>query len=67
MPTSTNLVAPKVTRSAGGIRKDVRVRKARRSGACPACGRLVLVGNLIASVKGGPFTCLAHLTKEDAA
>ena len=43
------------------------MRKARRSGACPACGRLVLVGNLIASVKGGPFTCLAHLTKEDAA
>ena len=45
-------------------RKAVRVRKARRSGTCPACRRLVLVGDLIASVDGGPFMCIGHLTRE---
>jgi hypothetical protein len=34
-------------------RKPVRVRKARRSGACPVCRRLVLAGDLIADVRGG--------------
>lgn len=47
------------------VRKDVRVRKARHSGACPACRRLVLVGDLIASVRGGPFMCAAHVTREE--
>jgi hypothetical protein len=45
--------------------KRVRVRKARRSGACPRCRRLVLVGELIASVRGGPFMCISHVTRED--
>lgn len=70
-------VAPKVTRDArpgaeaGGeaarraVRKHVRVRKARRSGACPACRRLVLVGDLIASVGGEPFMCISHVSRED--
>ena len=43
--------------------KPVRVRKARRSGACPACRRLVLIGDLVASVNGAPFTCLGHVTR----
>ena len=46
-------------------RKPVRVRKARRSGPCPACRRLVLVGELIASVGGAPFVCISHVTRED--
>ena len=45
--------------------KRVRVRKARHSGTCPACRRLVLVGDLIASVRGGPFMCIAHVTRQD--
>lgn len=47
--------------------KRVRVRKARRSGTCPVCRRLVLVGELIASVRvrGGPFMCISHVTRED--
>ena len=45
-------------------RKPVRVRKARRSGTCPECRRLVLVGDLIASVDSGPFMCIWHLTRE---
>jgi hypothetical protein len=45
-------------------RKGVRVRKARRSGPCPACRRLVVVGELIVSVRGGPFMCLSHVTRE---
>jgi hypothetical protein len=45
--------------------KRVRVRKARRAGACPRCGRLVHVGELIASVGGGPFMCISHVTRED--
>ena len=44
--------------------KRVRVRKARRSGTCPVCKRLVLVGELIASVRGAPFQCLKHITRE---
>ena len=70
-------VAPKVTRDArpeagaGGetarkaVRKQVRVRKARRSGTCPACRRHVLVGDLIASVGGEPFMCISHVSRED--
>ncbi|MGH3218972.1 MAG: hypothetical protein ACRDPY_09740 [Streptosporangiaceae bacterium] len=45
--------------------KRVRVRKARRSGTCPRCHRLVLVGELIASVRGSPFMCIAHVTRAD--
>jgi hypothetical protein len=45
--------------------KRVRVRKARRSGTCPVCKRLVLVGELIASVRGAPFMHIAHVTRED--
>ena len=45
--------------------KRVRVRKARRSGTCPVCRRLVLVGELIASVRGGPFMCISHVTRKD--
>ena len=45
--------------------KRVRVRTARRSGTCPVCRRLVLVGELIASVRGGPFMCISHVTRED--
>ena len=45
--------------------KPVRVRKARRSGPCPVCRRLVLVGQLIASVRGGPFMCISHVTRKD--
>ena len=46
-------------------RKPVRVRKARHSGACPVCRRLVLVGDLIASIGGGPFVCIEHVTRKD--
>ena len=46
--------------------KPVRVRKARRSGPCPVCRRLVLVGQLIASVRGGPFMCVSHVTMKQA-
>jgi hypothetical protein len=49
--------------SAGG--KRVRVRRARHSGTCPVCRRLVLVGELIASVRGGPFMCISHVTRAD--
>lgn len=45
--------------------KDVRVRKARHSGTCPVCRRLVLVGELIASVRGGSFMCISHVTRQD--
>lgn len=45
--------------------KPVRVRKARRSGRYPVCRRLVLVGELIASVRGGPFMCITHVTRDD--
>ncbi len=45
--------------------KPVRVRKARHSGTCPRCHRLVVVGELIASVRGGPFMCISHVTRED--
>jgi hypothetical protein len=45
-------------------RKPVRVRKARRSGTCPECRRLVLVGELIASVNGGAFICISHITRQ---
>ena len=45
--------------------KPVRVRKARHSGRCPRCGQWVLVGALIASVRGGPFMCIAHVSRED--
>ncbi len=43
----------------------VRVRKARHQGVRPRCRRPVLVGELIASVRGGPFMCIAHVTKQD--
>ena len=46
--------------------KPVRVRKARRAAPCPACCRLVLVGELIASVRGGPFMCASHVTRKQA-
>lgn len=45
--------------------KSVRVRKARRSGTCPVCRCAVLAGHLIASVRGGPFMCIAHVTRQD--
>jgi hypothetical protein len=45
-------------------RKPVRVRKARRAGTCPQCGRRVLVGDLIASIGGAPFICISHITRE---
>ena len=45
-------------------RKPVRVRKARRSGTCSECKRLILVGELIASVDGGPFVCLSHISRQ---
>ena len=45
--------------------KPVRVRKARRCGTCYRCGRLVLIGDLIASVNGAPFVCLEHVTRKD--
>jgi hypothetical protein len=47
------------------VRKAVRVRKARRSGTCPACRRRLLVGDLIASIGGAPFMCVSHVTRED--
>ena len=50
--------------SRGDRVKAIRVRKTRRSCTCPICRRLVLVGDLIASVRGGPFMCLAHVTGE---
>lgn len=43
--------------------KAVRVRKARRSGTCPVCRRYVRVGDLVASFHGGPFMCIAHITR----
>jgi hypothetical protein len=46
--------------------KPVRVRKARHSGTCPECRRLVMVGQLIASVRGGPFMCASHVTRKQA-
>jgi hypothetical protein len=46
-------------------RKPVRVRKARRSGICPICKRLVVVGAPIASVNGAPFQCISHITRRD--
>lgn len=46
-------------------RKAVRVRKARRSGTCPVCRRLVVVGDLIASIGGAPFICISHITRKD--
>jgi hypothetical protein len=45
--------------------KPVRVRKARTTSVCPVCRRLVLVGDLIASVRGGPWACLSHVTKAE--
>jgi len=45
--------------------RPVRVRKARRTGTCPECKRLVLVGDLIASVNGAPFVCISHVTRKD--
>jgi hypothetical protein len=45
-------------------RKPVRVRKARRAGTCPACHRAVRVGDLIASIGGGPFICVSHITRK---
>ena len=33
---------------------------------CPICLRPVLVGELIASISGGPFRCIGHVTREDA-
>ena len=44
--------------------KPVRVRKARRSGRCPACGCWVAVGALIASVRGAAFVCVEHITRQ---
>jgi len=44
--------------------KRVRVRKARHKGVCPRCRRYILAGELIASVRGGPFMYLAHITRE---
>jgi len=46
--------------------KHVRIRKARRSGTYPVCRRLVLVGELIASVRDSPFGCLSYVTREHA-
>ena len=45
-------------------RKPVRVRKARHAGICPACHRVVQVGDLIASIGGGPFICVTHITRQ---
>ena len=45
-------------------RKPVRVRKARRAGTCPQCGRRVLVGDLIASIGGAQFICVSHVTRK---
>lgn len=45
-------------------RKPVRVRKARRAGTCPECRRAVRVGDLIASIGGGPFICVSHITRK---
>jgi hypothetical protein len=45
-------------------RKPVRVRKARRAGTCPECRRWVQVGELIASVGGDWFICVAHITRQ---
>jgi hypothetical protein len=47
------------------VTKPVRVRKARHSGRCPRCGKWVVVGELIASVNGAAFQCLAHVTRRD--
>lgn len=47
------------------MRKPVRVRKARHTGTCPTCRRLILVGDLIASTNGGAFMCVAHVTQHD--
>jgi hypothetical protein len=43
--------------------KPIRVRKARRSGPCPICRHLVLVGQLIVSVRG-PWHCLSRVTSQ---
>ena len=77
-PRSAYVVAPKVAQGPGlraplpwseetprAVRKAVRVRKARRRGACPVCRRLVLVGDLIASIGGAPFMCASHVTRDD--
>lgn len=45
-------------------RKPVRVRKARRAGTCPDCGRRIQVGELIASIGAAPFICVAHITRK---
>ena len=57
----------KVEKTKGGVQvKPIRVRKARRSGTCAVCRRHITIGQLVASVRGGPWHCLAHVTREQA-
>lgn len=62
-----NCHAREVDKTKGGVQvKPVRVRKARRSGTCAVCRRYITIGQLVASVRGDPWHCLAHVTKEQA-